>query len=262
MQPAIVITGASSGLGAEFAQLAAGEGATLVLVARSAVELEAMAQGFTAAGQPAVALSLNLATRDAGETLARELAARELFCDVLVNNAGYGLFGDTLTLDRARQLGIVDLNIRAASELMLRFLPEMLQRRRGRILNVSSVAGFAPGPRMALYYASKTYLTSLSQALAAENRNTGVTITCLCPGPVKTPFLTRAGATEAMLFRLVPKQTAEEVARAGWAAMKAGQTVCVPGLLNKLNVAAIDLMPRAAVLALVGLLQRDPRTAG
>jgi hypothetical protein len=259
MQPAIVITGASSGLGAEFARLAAGEGATLVLVARSAAELVAMAQRFESAGQPAVALPLDLTTREAGETLARELAARDLYCDVLVNNAGYGLFGNTLELDRARQLGIVDLNIRAASELMLRFLPEMLQRKRGRILNISSVAGFTPGPRMALYYASKAYLTSLSQAVAAENRNSGVTVTCLCPGPVKTPFLTRAGATKAALFRLVPKQTAEEVARAGWAAMKAGRTVCIPGLLNKLNVLAIELMPRAAVLALVSLLQRDPR---
>ena len=261
MQPAIVITGASSGLGVEFAKLAVGQGATLVLVARSTAELEALAQQLEAGGQRAVPLSLDLSDAGAGAVLARELAARELYCDVLINNAGYGLFGDTIALDRERQLGIIDLNVRAASALMLRVLPEMLQRRRGRILNVSSVAGFAPGPRMALYYASKAYLTSLSQALAAENRNSGVTITCLCPGPVKTPFLSRAGANKADLFRLFPKQTAEEVARAGWAAMQAGETVCIPGLLNKINVALIGLMPRAAILALVSVLQRNRRTA-
>ena len=150
MQPAIVITGASSGLGVEFAKLAVGQGATLVLVARSTAELQALAQQLEAGGQRAVPLSLDLSDAGAGAVLARELAARELYCDVLINNAGYGLFGDTIALDRERQLGIIDLNVRAASDLMLRVLPEMLQRRRGRILNVSSVAGFAPGARTVL----------------------------------------------------------------------------------------------------------------
>lgn len=257
MLPAIVITGASSGLGAEFARLAGGEDAPIVLIARSRPELEALARTLEASGKRAEVICLDLGLRGAGEAVARELDARGLYCDILINNAGFGLFGDTVELDRERQLGLIDLNVRATTELMLRFLPAMLARGRGRILNLSSVAAFTPGPRMALYYASKAYLLSLSQALAQENRHTGVTVTCLCPGPVKTPFLTRAGANKTAMFRLLPKLAADEVARAGWDAMKAGQTLCVPGVRNKISIAFIRLVPRGAILALVGALQRN-----
>jgi uncharacterized protein len=261
MQPAIVVTGASSGLGVEFAKLAAAEGATVVLIARSRPELDALAADLDPSGRSAMVLALDLATPDAGEVIARELEARDLYCHILINNAGFGLFGDAAELDRARQFGIIDVNLRAATDLMLRFLPAMVARGSGAILNVGSVAGFFAGPHMALYFASKAYLVSLSQALKQEVRGTGVTVTCLCPGPVRTPFLARAGADKIALFKLLPKLGAAEVAAAGWQAMKAGRTLCVPGISNKAAVAMTRFMPRALTLAIVDYLQRAPRRA-
>ncbi len=256
MQPAIIITGASSGLGAEFAQLAVREGAKVVLIARSVPDLEAVAAKIDPQGVSSVVLGIDLAAPDAGEAIARELEARGLYCDILINNAGFALFGDAIGLDRETQLGIIDVNLRAATDLMLRFLPSMVERGRGHVLNVGSVASFVPGPRMAVYFATKAYLLSLSQALMLEIRGSGVTVTCLCPGPLKTPFLARAGADKTALFKGLRKLHAAEVARAGWEAMKAGRALCVPGIGNKVAVTATRFLPRAAVLAIVGRLQR------
>ncbi len=214
MQPVVVITGASSGLGVEFARLAVAEGSKTVLIARSIDDLERLAAEIDPAGQSTVALGIDLA------------------------------------------VGIIAVNIRAATDLMLRFLPEMIERKDGRILNVGSVAGFAPGPWMAVYFASKAYLISLSQALMGEVRGTGVTVTCLCPGPLRTPFLTRAGAQQVRLFKLLRKLPADEVARSGWEAMKAGRTLCVPGIGTKVAIAVPRFLPRGLVLALVARLQR------
>ena len=197
-----------------------------------------------------------LAAPDASESVTRELEARGLYCHTLINNAGFGLFGDAVELDRGGQLGIIAVNIRAATDLMLRFLPGMVERKAGRILNVASVAGFAPGPRMAVYFASKAYLVSLSQALLREVRESGVTVTCLCPGPLRTPFLTRAGAQQVRLFRLLRKLPVDEVARSGWQAMKAGRALCIPGIGTKVAIAVTRFVPRGAVLALVARLQR------
>jgi short-subunit dehydrogenase len=259
MQPAVVVTGASSGLGAEFAKLAVAEATKVVLIARSRPELEELAANLDPTGQFTVVLTLDLSAPDAGEVVARELEARDLYCHVLINSAGFGLFGDAAVLDRERQMGIIDVNVRAATDLMLRFLPAMVARRGGAVLNVGSIAGFAPGPRMALYFASKAYLISISQALMQEVRDAGVTVTCLCPGPVRTPFLGRAGADGIALFKLLPKLEAVDVARAGWKAMKARRTLCVPGISNKVSVAVTRMMPRSLTLALVGYLQRARR---
>jgi short-subunit dehydrogenase len=257
MQPAVVITGASSGLGAEFARLAAAEGAKMVLIARSRPDLDALAATIDPSGQSAVVLSLDLGTPGAGEVVARELDAHGLYCHILINNAGFGLYGETTELDRERQLGIIDVNVRTGTDLMLRFLPGMVARRSGSVLNVGSIAGFGPGPRMAVYFASKAYLLSISQALSQEVRDSGVTVTCLCPGPLRTPFLTRAGADRIALFKLLRKYEAVEVARAGWKAMKAGRTLCVPGIGNKIAIAVTRMLPRGWTLALAGHLQRD-----
>lgn len=257
MQPAIIITGASSGLGAEFAQLAVREGAKVVLIARSVPDLEAVAAKIDRPGAPSVVLGIDLAAPDAGEVIARELEARGLYCDILINNAGFALFGEAIELDRETQFGIIDVNLRAATDLMLRFLPAMVERRRGHVLNVGSVASFVPGPRMAVYFATKAYLLSLSQALMLEVRGSGVTVTCLCPGPLKTQFLARAGADKTALFKGLRKLRAAEVARAGWDAMKAGRALCVPGIGNKVAVTATRFLPRAAVLAIVGRLQHN-----
>lgn len=257
MQPAIVVTGASSGLGAEFAKLAAREGAKVVVIARSIPDLEALAAKIDRPGNPSVILGIDLAAPDAGETIARELEARGLYCDILINNAGFALFGEATELDRKTQFGIIDVNVRAATDLMLRFLPSMMERRRGHVLNVGSVASFVPGPRMAVYFATKAYLLSLSQALMQEVRGSGVSVTCLCPGPLKTPFLARAGADKTALFKGLRKLHAADVARAGWDAMKAGRALCVPGFGNKVAVMATRFLPRAAVLAIVGRLQHN-----
>jgi len=256
MQPAIVITGASSGLGAEFAKLAAAEGAKVLLIARSRPELDLLAADINRSSRLAEVLVLDLSAPDAGDVIARELEALNLYCHILVNNAGFGLFGEAVELDRERQFAIIDVNVRAATDLMLRFLPGMVARKSGAILNVGSVAGFAPGPRMAVYFASKAYLLSISQALMREVRDSGVTVTCLCPGPLRTPFLARAGADETALFKGIHKLDADEAARAGWNAMKAGRGLCIPGFGARIAVVATRLLPRAALLAIVGRLQR------
>jgi uncharacterized protein len=256
MQPAVVVTGASSGLGMEFARLAVAEGSKTVLIARNMADLERLAAEIDPLGQLTVTLGVDLSVADAGDTIARELHVRGLYCHTLINNAGFGLFGDAVELDRDRQLGIIAVNIRAATDLMLRFLPDMIARKAGRILNVGSVAGFAPGPQMAVYFASKAYLVSLSQALMEEARGTGVTVTCLCPGPLRTPFLDRAGARQVRLFKLLRKLPVDEVARSGWEAMKAGRTLCVPGIGTRAAIVATRFAPRGWVLATMARLQR------
>jgi short-subunit dehydrogenase len=256
MQPAVVVTGASSGLGTEFARLAVAEGSKTVLIARNSADLERVAAEIDSLGQLTVVLGVDLSVADAGDTIARALQARGLYCHTLVNNAGFGLLGDAVELDRARELGMIAVNIIAATDLMLRFLPDMIERKAGRILNVGSVAGFAPGPQMAVYFASKAYLVSLSQAMMEETRGTGVTVTCLCPGPPRAPFLDRAGARQVRLFKLLRKLPVDEVARSGWEAMKAGRTLCLPGIGTKLAVALTRFVPRGLVLAMMSRLQR------
>jgi len=257
MQPAVVVTGASSGLGAEFARLAASEGVKVVLIARSRTELDLLAADINGASRLAEVLALDLSAPDAGDVIARELDALDLYCHILVNNAGFGLFGDAVELGRERQFEIIDVNVRAATDLTLRFLPGMVARKSGAILNVASVAGFAPGPHMAVYFASKAYLISISQALMREVRDSGVTVTCLCPGPLRTPFLARAGADKTALFKGIHKLDTDVVARAGWNAMKAGRALCVPGFGTKVAAMVTRLLPRAAVLAIVERMQRE-----
>ncbi|MBV1797561.1 SDR family oxidoreductase [Siccirubricoccus sp. G192] len=255
-RPAIVVTGASSGIGAELARVAAREGLDLVLVARSAPPMQALAAELRAGGMPAHVVPLDLASPTAPAALGAALAARGLHCEVLVNNAGYALLGPFAGLDAAAQLGIVDLNLRAATALALAALPGMLARGRGGVLNVGSTAGFLPGPNMAVYYASKAYLRSLSEALWAEARGSGVAISCLCPGPVRTPFLARAGIGRARLFRLLPKAAARQVAERGWRGFRRGRRIILPDPLSWLTARAVPLLPRALLLPLVRRWQR------
>jgi hypothetical protein len=154
-------------------------------------------------------------------------------------------------LPRERQLALVDLNMRAVTDLTLRFLPGMVERARGGVLNVASVASAFPGPGMALYYASKAFVRSFSEALHEETRGAGVTVTCLCPGPVATPFLDLAGARRARLFKLLPKASARRVAAEGWAGFKAGRRLVVPTLAAKATLALGPLIPKALALPLV-----------
>ena len=255
-RPVVVVTGASSGIGAEMARVVAREGRGLVLVARSAAPLEALASEIAAAGGEAHAVPLDLTHPAAVAALGTALAERGLTCEVLVNNAGYGLVGPVAGLDPKGLLGILDLNLRAAAALALAALPPMLARRGGGVLNVASVAGFLPGPGMAFYYASKAGLRSLSEALWAEAVGTGVTVSCLCPGPVRTPFLDRAGARQVRLFRMLPKADPRRVAERGWRGFRRGRRIILPDAGALLTAWGAPLVPRALLLPVVWRLQR------
>ncbi|TJW07033.1 MAG: SDR family NAD(P)-dependent oxidoreductase [Mesorhizobium sp.] len=264
-RPAVVVTGGSGGIGRAIASLAARERGAVVLVARSPEGLAAAAAEVREAGGEAFTLQLDLVAGDAPTRLEDFLSAHGLVCDVLVNSAGYGLRGAATALPIDGQLGIIDLNIRSLSELTLHFLPGMVTRGRGGVLNLSSVAGFVPGPYMALYFASKGFVRFFSEALHQELRRTGVTVTCVAPGPVSTEFLERSRAYQTQLFSILPQLDPEDVAERAWRGFKSGRRLVVPGISAKLAALAAALLPSAAMLPLVGRLQRsgnDPCPCG
>lgn len=261
LEPAIVVTGASSGIGRELARVAAREGSFMLLIGRAQQALDDLASELKAAGAQADALSLDLTDRNAGEKIEAALRERGLYCDVLVNSAGFGLFGAAAKIDRAEQVNLLDTNARALTELTLRFLPGMVARGRGGILNVGSVAGYTPGPGMAVYYATKAYVNSFSEALAAEVTGTGVTVTCLAPGPVRTAFFARAAADESQMSKLLPRADAPETAEAGWRGFRAGKRLVIPRLTHRIAAIICTLLPNAILLRLVAALQRPTPTA-
>ena len=265
VRSAVVVIGASGGIGRAIAKVVARERGAVVLVARSPEGLGAAAAEVREAGGEAFTLELDLLAGDASTRLEDFLSTHGLVCDVLVNSAGFGLRGAATALPVDDQLGIIDLNIRALSELTLRFLPGMVARGRGGVLNLSSVAGFVPGPYMALYYASKGFVRSFSEALHQELRRTGVTVTCVAPGPVSTEFFERSGAYQTPLFSILPKLDPEDLAERAWRGFKSGRRLVVPGISAKLVALAVTLLPSAAMLPLIGRLQRggnDPCPCG
>ncbi|MCV9966772.1 SDR family NAD(P)-dependent oxidoreductase [Pararhizobium sp. BT-229] len=262
---AVVVVGASRGIGRSIAKIAAAQGTPVVLVARSPEALAAAATDVRQGGGDAFALELDLVAGDATARLQEFLTTNGLVCDVLVNSAGYGLRGAATTLPLDDQLGVIDLNIRALSHLTLHFLPGMVARGRGGVLNLASVASFTPGPNMAVYYASKSFVRTFSEALHQELRGTGVTITCVAPGPVATEFLERSGANRAPLFKILPKLNSEYVAKRAWNGFKSRRRLVVPGASAKLAVLAAALIPHAIMLPLISRLQRtssDPCPCG
>ncbi|WP_072637798.1 SDR family NAD(P)-dependent oxidoreductase [Rhizobium leguminosarum] len=261
---AVVVVGGSRGIGRAIAKVAARERNVVVLIARSPEGLTAAAADVQQAGGEAFTLELDLLAADASERLEAFLTANDLVCGVLVNSAGYGLRGAATLLPLNDQLGIVDLNIRALTDLTLRFLPGMLARGRGGVINLGSIAGLFPGPYMALYYASKGFVHSFSDALHQEVRHFGVTVTCVAPGPVSTKFLEKAGANRAALFKILPKLDAEYVAERAWSGFNSGRRRVVPGISAKL-LTLVAFLPTAAILPLIGRLQRrskDPCPCG
>lgn len=253
-----VITGASGGIGADLARVFARHGHDLVLIARSGAALEALADEIAAPGRPRpLVLVFDLAERGAVAKLAASLEAAGASPEILVNNAGFGLIGPAANLDPAEQLALLDLNIRAAVELTLRFLPE-IRAVRGKILNVASVAAYFPGgPGMAAYYASKAFLLSFTLALSQELRAQGVTVSALCPGYTKTGFQARAGFGPDLGLTRFPGSTAIEVAEAGYAGLIAGHREVVPGFFNKLSVLLLPFLPKAVVLPIISRLQQN-----
>jgi short-subunit dehydrogenase len=257
MKPVTLITGASAGIGAELARVFARHGHELVLVARREDRLTALADEIAAAGRPRPAvLAIDLEQRDAVARIAAELSSRGLEPAIVVNNAGFGLAGPAADLDRNEQLGMIDLNIRVLTELSLAFV-DSLARHRGGILNVASVAAFLPGPGMAVYYASKAYVLSFSEALHRELKHRGVRVTALCPGPVPTEFQVRSGmrADRSQQILTLP---ADRVAQIGYDGFMRGKRVVVAGLANKIAVAFLRLTPHALVLPMIERHMRNP----
>jgi short-subunit dehydrogenase len=255
---ATLVTGASSGLGEEFARMAAADRSNVVLVARSLDKLNALAAALERDyGVRATVLAEDLADDDAPDVIADALAARHVEIDTLINNAGFGTYGPFAETSLADERQMIAVNIAALTMLTKRLVPGMVARRRGRILNVASTAAFQPGPLMAVYYASKAYVLSLSEALATELEETGVTVTCLCPGPTLTAFQARAGMQRSGLFKAMKVMDAATVAREGYEGMKAGRTLVIPGVLNRLGVQAIRVSPRSVVPKVVRAMQRE-----
>ncbi len=255
-RPLALVTGASSGIGEEIARNLAARGHDLVLVARRADRLRQLSQELQARGAQAHVVAADLAQRDGADLLAQELATRGLQVDVLVNNAGFGVFGKHVDSPLADEQQMIDVNITALTRLTKLLLPGLVQRGRGRILNVASTASFQPGPYMAVYYATKAYVLSYSEALAEELAGTGVTVTALCPGPTASGFQDRAAMQDSALVRGKNLPTAAEVARYGVAAMLRGQRVAIHGWMNWAMAQSVRFTPRRLVTALVALMSR------
>jgi uncharacterized protein len=253
-----LITGASAGIGTELVRVFASNGHRVVLVARRADRLKALSGEITAAGGATpIVIPCDLEQSDAGDKIAAALTAEGVEVEFLVNNAGFGLFGNAIEMDRAEQLGIIALNIRAVTDLSLRFSDQLI-RHRGGILNVGSIAGFLPGPGMAVYYASKAYVLSFSEALRRELAPRGVRVTVLCPGPVPSEFQARAGF-EPGFDSTILNVSASDVAQAGYRGLMANKRAVLPGLGIKTVPLLLRLFPRAFILAAVGRFQLRKR---
>jgi hypothetical protein len=242
-----LITGASAGIGRELAKLAAADKRDLVLVARRRDRLEELAAELRAAhGVTVTVLMADLGRPQTPQEIFTQVETAGIEIECLMNNAGFGSFGPFAQMERGRQLEMIDVNIRALVELCHRFLPGMLLRQRGHILNIASVAGFVPGPNMATYYASKAFVVSFTEALATELRGSGVTATASCPGPTATEFGEVAGSRRSKLFRRGVAEAAP-VAKHAYQAMLAGRVIAIPGLMNKVLAVSSRFVPRAMV---------------
>ena len=250
MHTAILITGASGGLGAEFAKLAAADGQSLILVARRGDALETLAGELRSAyGIDVLTIACDLAERDAARSIAGRIEQEGMTVTMLINNAGIGLYGAFTETALEQERAMMELNMLALTELTKHVLPGMIAAKSGRILTVASTAAFSPGPLMAVYFASKAYVLSFSVALAEELKAAGVTVTCLCPGPTRTGFAARAEATGTRLFR-GSVMDAPTVAAAGYRACKRGKRIVVPGLRNKIMTFGTRLVPRSLAAAI------------
>ena len=249
-KPATLITGASSGLGAEFARQCAARGERLILVARRKDRLEQIAAEVGGAE----IIVADLSEPGAATRVVAEAISRDLWVRTLINNAGFGLIGQFEELSMARQLEMIDLNVRALTNLTYVVLNDMRLRGEGAILNVASTAAFQPGPKMAVYFATKAFVLSLSEALHEELKPHGVAVTCLCPGPTRTEFGEVAGFGGNGLFDRVA-MNAEEVVRAGLKALDGNRAVVVAGWLNKIGAASTRFAPRSFVRKIAGAIK-------
>jgi len=245
-----LITGASGGIGYELAKLLAKDHHNLALVARSQPKLTQFAgeleRQFGISVKP---ISLDLAAAPAPQFLFDQLQREGIAIDILVNNAGYGKLGEFVEMPLDDILGQIQLNVTALTHLTKLFAGPMVERHSGRIMNVASTAGFQPGPLMAVYYATKAYVISFSEALASELKDQGVTVTCLCPGATDTGFQGRAGTENSILFKKLRPMDAKTVARDGYRALMSGKSLVISGLRNRLLAESLRFTPRKLVTA-------------
>jgi len=261
LRPITVITGASAGIGVALARVFAQHGHELALIARREDRLHALADEIAATGarRPMV-IAADLLKAGATRLIGEALAAQGAEPQFVVNNAGFGLVGLASARDRDEQLEMIDLNMRALTELSLAFV-DSLTRHRGGLLNVGSMAGFLPGPGMAVYYATKAYVLSFTEALHSELKPLGVRVAVLCPGPVPTEFAERAGISGGRLGPSILTQSADDVAAAGYRGLMDGHRTVVPGFINKVITVLIRIIPRRLVLRVVDARQGRRRSA-
>jgi len=253
-----LITGASMGIGLELAREFAARGHDLVLVARHRDALEATAGALEGKfGISATVIPADLSDIEASQTLFDTLQSQGVHAEYLVNNAGFGLGGEFVDSDLDRELDMIQVNISAVVSLTKLFLPHMIRQKSGRIMQVASTAAFQPGPLMSVYYASKAFVLSFSQALAEELRDTGVTVTALCPGPTATNFAETAGMSNSRLFANAGVASADDVARYGYAAMMRGERIAIPSIRDRIMVQTQRLAPRTMVTRIVRKLQES-----
>ncbi len=254
-----LITGASSGIGLELARLFAADGYRLVLVARNRGALRALGDELRTRHNIEVRVSpKDLAHPASPVELHQELQEAGIVLDVLVNNAGFGGSGPFMKTDWNNEAEMMQVNLVALTHLTKLFLPQ-IRAREGKVMNVASVASFLPGPYMAIYYASKAFVLSFSQALAEELRGTGTTVTCLCPGPVETGFQKRAGVGDTSLVRSPLLVDVVEVARAGYEGMKQGKRLVIPGWKNRMAVESLRVSPRSLVTKMVSRMHEGKK---
>jgi hypothetical protein len=245
-----LITGASGGIGYELSKLFAKDHYNLLLVARREDRLNQVAGELRAEFNVTVnTITLDLAADQAVTTLFERLKGEGMAVDVLVNNAGFGVFGEFAEMQEEEVLGQVQLNVMALTHLTRLFLPAMISQRQGKIMNVASTAAFQPGPLMAVYYATKAYVLSFSEALANEVAGTGVVVSCFCPGATDTGFQKRAGIENSRLFKKIGAMDVETVAADGYRGLVAGKTLVISGTRNWLVAESVRLAPRKWVTA-------------
>lgn len=238
-----LITGASTGIGYELAKLFAKDRHNLILVARDEGKLETAKDELSKCNVEVKILSLDLSKSEDIQGLFNYVEMNKLNVDILVNNAGIGTFGDFSEIEWVKEEALIDINIKVLTKLTKYFLPKIIECKNGGILNVASTAAFCSGPRMAAYYASKAYVLNLTEAIYEECKDSGIRISCLCPGPVKTTFQDKAGIKKSESAKKY-LMDAEEVAKVSYKDFKKGKLIIIPGMKNKLLVIGNKLLPR------------------
>ncbi len=253
-----LVTGATSGIGYELAEIAAEKQINLILVGRNNDKLLQLKMEW----ERSYSIQVNIICCDLSETNAVEqiitsLQSLNIDVDILINNAGFGFFGKFDETDIQKETDMLQVNVVALTQLTKAIYQQMIKKGHGYILNIASVAGFMPGPLMAVYYASKSYVLSFSQALANEAKGTGVSVTVLCPGPTETNFVKNAELESSMLFKSFGKlPTAKEVATFGFESMEKKKTVAIHGTMNRMMIFFIRFLPRKVVTNMVRYVQR------